>query len=116
MKALSKKSRRRQDERWAENVEYIEMLDLCVLHAARRMYGLGAKRLEDFMVEIACVHIDYEHMYYQADDRRTLGARCDVIAMKRHFMEHGIDYDAMCERAGERAKQYEMEKYGRIGK
>lgn len=115
MKAYGKKARARVEERQAENVEYVEMLDLCVLHAYRRLVGAGAKRLEDFMLEIAKVHIDYEHGYFQRNDRATMGARGDVLAMKRHFSERGIDYDAMCERVGKRAREYEITKYGGIG-
>ena len=116
MKALSKKARARVEEKQAENVEYVEMLDLCVLHAYRRLRKAGAKGLEDFMLEVAKVHIDYEHRYFQRNDRETLGARGDVLAMNRHFMESGIDYDSMCERVGKRAQEYEIKTYGRIGK
>jgi hypothetical protein len=116
VKALSKKARARVEEKQAENVEYVEMLDLCVLHAYRRLVGAGRKRLEDFMLEVAKVHIDYEHGYFQKNDRATIGARGDVLAMKRHFSEHGIDYDAMCERVGKKAHDYELRTYGRMGK
>lgn len=115
MKAYSKKAAARIKERKDENEERIEMLDLCVLHAYRRLQGAGNKRLEDFMTEIAKVHIDYKHGYFQSNDRATLGARGDVLAMKRHLAERGIDYDRMVENASKRADQYELEKYGRIG-
>ena len=115
MKAYSKKAAVRIKERKDENEERIEMLDLCVLHAYRRLQGAGNKRLEDFMTEIAKVHIDYKHGYFQSNDRATLGARGDVLAMKRHLAERGIDYDRMVENASRRAAQYELEKYGRTG-
>ena len=68
------------------------------------------------MTEVATVHIDYEHGYFQKDDRKTLGARGDVLAMKKHLAQQGIDYDAMVQRAARRAQAYEIEKYGGIGK
>ena len=115
MKAYGKKAEKRLRDRKDETYERIEMLDLCVLHAYRRLQKAGGKRLEDFMTEIAKVHIDYKHGYYQSNDRSTIGVRGDVLAMKRHLAEHGIDYDKMCEAAYKRAEQYELEKYGRIG-
>ena len=115
MKAYGKKAEKRLRDRKDETYERIEMLDLCVLHAYRRLQKAGGKRLEDFMTEIAKVHIDYKHGYFQSDDRKTLGARGDVLAMRRHLAEHGIDYDKMCEAAYKRAEQYELQKYGRIG-
>lgn len=115
MKAYSKKAEKRLRDRKDETYERIEMLDLCVLHAYRRLQKAGKKRTEDFMVEIAKVHIDYKHNYFQSNDRATIGTRGDVIAMKRHLAEHGMDYDQMCENAYKRAEQYELEKYGRIG-
>lgn len=115
MKAYSKKAAARIKAKKSEDEERIEMLDLCVLHAYRRREKAGGKRMEDFMVEIAKVHIDYKHNYFQSNDRTTIGTRGDVLAMKRHLAEHGIDYDQMCENAYKRAEQYELEKYGRIG-
>ena len=114
MKAYNKKAEKRLRDRKDEMYERIEMLDLCVLLAYRRLHGAGKKRLPDFMTEIAKVHIDYKHGYWQSNDRSTIGARGDVLAMKRHLAECGMDYDEMCEIAYKRAEQYELEKYGRI--
>lgn len=115
MKAYTKKAAARIKAKKSEDEERIEMLDLCVIHAYRRLQKAGNKRIEDFMTEIAKVHIDYKHGYFQSNDRATIGARGDVLAMKRHLAERGIDYDKLVENAYKRADQYELEKYGRIG-
>jgi hypothetical protein len=86
--------------------------NLLELHDVR---GYGRKRLHDHLLGVAKRQIDNEHKYCNADDNKTLGARCDVLAMKRRLKEIGFDYDRECDLILAEAIAYERKKYGGVG-
>lgn len=117
MDALSKKAIKRKCQRTVEDElkEYVEMLDCCSLLELNERLGHGRKRLHDHLLGIAKKHIDNEHRYYDKNDKKIFGARCDVLVMKKRLMEIGFDYEAECAAVLEESIAYEKEKYGGVG-